>query len=225
MLASESAGLLARRIITKWKQVLSDRISFAALTDYRSILPFGLLGFASISLSFFGDSAREALRYERENVLQGEWWRLFSGHLVHGTSQHLWLNVLGLVLCAALFARDYSARAWALVLLASAAVIDVAFVFYEPQLPWYVGLSGVLHGVLAAGAVAWWRTEPKLLAAGLTVFVVGKLVWEQRVGALPLSGDFPVVVDAHLYGALGGALAASILWAARQPWFSRHRPL
>jgi hypothetical protein len=28
---------------------------------------------------------------------------------------------------------------------------------------------------------------------------------------LPLSGDMPVVVDAHLYGAIGGALAGALL--------------
>ena len=77
---------------------------------------------------------------------------------------------------------------------------------------WYVGLSGVLHGALAAGAVAWWRYESKLLALLLSAIFAGKLAWEQWHGALPLSGDLPVVVDAHLYGALGGALAGVLLW-------------
>jgi hypothetical protein len=90
--------------------------------------------------------------------------------------------------------------------------IDAGFVFYEPQLLWYVGLSGVLHGALAAGAVAWWRHESRLLALVLSVIFIGKLVWEQWHGALPLSGDLPVVVNAHLYGALGGALAGLLLW-------------
>ena len=38
---------------------------------------------------------------------------------------------------------------------ASVAMIDLGFVLFEPQLDWYVGLSGVLHGALAAGAVSW----------------------------------------------------------------------
>ena len=79
----------------------------------------------------------------------------------------------------------------------------------EPQLEWYVGLSGVLHGALAAGAIGWWRHESKPLALALTAVLVGKLAWEQWQGALPLSGDMPVVVDAHLYGAIGGALAGA----------------
>ncbi|MBL8266755.1 rhombosortase [Steroidobacter sp.] len=165
-----------------------------------------------VLLSLLGESGRLALRYEREAVLQGEYWRLLTGHLVHGSGQHLALNAAGLGLIAALFPDDYSWREWLLVALFSVLAIDIGLVFYQPQLDWYVGLSGVLHGALAAGAVAWWRHESPRLALLLSGIFVGKLAWEQWHGALPLSGDLAVVVDAHLYGALGGALAAFILW-------------
>lgn len=172
----------------------------------------GLMILALVLLSLLGESGRLALRYEREAILQGEYWRLLTGHLVHGSWLHLVLNGLGLGLVAALFARDYSLPAWLLIGLVSVVAIDLGFVLYEPQLLWYVGLSGVLHGALAAGAVAWWRHESKLLALLLSVIFIGKLTWEQWHGALPLSGDLPVVVDAHLYGAVGGVIAGTILW-------------
>jgi rhomboid family GlyGly-CTERM serine protease len=172
----------------------------------------GLVLLTLVLLSLLGESGRLALRYEREAVLQGEYWRLVTAHLVHGSAQHLLLNAAGLGLIAALFPHDYSWRAWLLIALFSLLAIDAGFVFYEPQLLWYVGLSGVLHGALAAGAVAWWRHESRLLALVLSVIFSGKLVWEQWHGALPLSGDLPVVVNAHLYGALGGALAGLLLW-------------
>ena len=54
-------------------------------------------------MSLLGESGRLALRYEREAVLQGEYWRLLTGHLVHGTWLHLLLNGAGLGLVAALF--------------------------------------------------------------------------------------------------------------------------
>lgn len=38
-----------------------------------------------------------------------------------------------------------------------------------------------------------------------------KLAYEQIHGPLPFAGDMPVVVDAHLYGALGGLAAAVLL--------------
>jgi hypothetical protein len=40
---------------------------------------------------------------------------------------------------------------------------------------------------------------------------VGKLVYEQSAGALPLTAGGEVIVDAHLYGAASGALAALLL--------------
>jgi rhomboid family GlyGly-CTERM serine protease len=196
-----------------------------AITPVQATWLVGLVVAALVLLSLGGESWREALRYERVAVLRGEYWRLLSGHLVHGTTQHLLLNVLGLGVIAALFPREFSLRGWLFVAAASVAVIDLGFVLWEPQLEWYVGLSGVLHGVLAAGAIAWWRHESKGFAAVLTVVLVAKLAWEQGRGALPLSGDMPVIVDAHLYGAIGGALAASALWALRRGWSPRPRSL
>lgn len=178
----------------------------------------GLLCGALVLLAVGGEPVRIALRYDRSAVLAGEYWRLLTGHLVHASAAHLLLNVAGLGLIAALFRRDYSLRQWLLVGLLSAVSIDLAFVFYEPQLQWYVGLSGLLHGAIAAGAVAWWKHETRLLASILSLLLLAKLAWEQLHGALPLSGDTPVIVEAHLFGALGGLAAALLLWRGMQDW-------
>jgi rhomboid family GlyGly-CTERM serine protease len=185
----------------------------------------GLLAGISVLLGLGGESTRLALRYERSAILMGQYWRLVTGHLVHGSVGHLLLNVVGVGLIAALLSRDYSFRQWLWILLLSLAAIDVGFVFFEPQLDWYLGLSGVLHGALAAGAVAWWCHESKILASSLTAVLIGKLAWEQWYGALPLSGDMPVIVDAHLYGATGGLIAALILWVYSRRWSVVPRPL
>jgi rhomboid family GlyGly-CTERM serine protease len=185
----------------------------------------GLLAGALVLLWMAGEAWRELLRYERAAVLDGQYWRLVTGHLVHGSVQHLLLNGVGLVLVAALFPREFTLGGWLAVLATSIAAIDLGFVFWEPQLQWYVGLSGVLHGALAAGASAWWRHGSKGLALALAAILVGKLAWEQWHGALPLSGDLPVVVDAHLYGAVGGAVAGGLLWLRGQGWPSRRASL
>jgi rhomboid family GlyGly-CTERM serine protease len=149
-------------------------------------------------------------------ILEGEWWRLLTGHLVHFDRHHLLLNLAGLALIGALFPTEYSPGAWILIVLTSVAAIDAGFLFLRPSLAWYVGASGVLHGALAAGAIKWWREQPRWLAAALTAILVGKLVWEQTHGALPLSGNMPVVVDAHLFGAIGGACAGLGLWGSQK---------
>ncbi|HEX2492317.1 MAG TPA: rhombosortase [Steroidobacter sp.] len=185
----------------------------------------GLLLATLVLLGLGGDAVRLTLRYEKQAVLEGEYWRLATAHLVHGSTLHLALNSVGLLLIGALFPRDYSPRAWLLIALFSAAAIDVGFVFYEPQLDWYLGFSGVLHGALAAGAIAWLRHESRPLAWALALLLAGKLIWEQVRGGLPLAGALPVVVDAHLYGALGGAIAAGIVCVGERHWPLRRPPL
>ena len=49
--------------------------------------------------------------------------------------------------------------------------------------------------------------------------VVGKIVWEQVVGPMPFSESTsggPVLVDAHLYGAVGGLLSQLIRMVQRR---------
>jgi len=172
----------------------------------------GLIIVIALLLALAGDKFQLALRYDRMLIQQGQWWRLITGHLVHGNVHHAVLNTLGTALMAALFNRTYRLKSWAVIVIVTVVSIDLGFWTLMPQLEWYVGLSGVLHGVLAAGAIAWWKTEDRILAALLTLIMIGKLTWEQTQGALPLSGDLPVVVNAHLYGALGGLLGAALCW-------------
>ena len=51
----------------------------------------------------------------------------------------------------------------------------------------------------------------------LAVFIVAKLAYEQFAGALPFAGTRDTIVDAHLYGAIGGVVLALLLRSRRQP--------
>lgn len=166
-----------------------------------------------MALEFWGDAGRLLLRYEREAIVGGEYWRLMTGHLVHLGWGHLLLNLAGLALLWALFASGYTLWRWLVIVLFSIACIDAGFLLFEPQLRWYVGLSGVLHGVMAAGTLAWLRNRERG-AWVLAAFLVGKLAWEYFAGPMPFSAESAggaVIVQAHLYGALGGALGAVII--------------
>jgi rhomboid family GlyGly-CTERM serine protease len=175
-----------------------------------------------IVLAATGDAGRMALRYQRDAVIhEHQYWRLLTGHLVHGSWQHVWLNLAGLGLVASLFRGSYSVMQWLAITLVSVAGIDAGFILLMPQLHWYVGLSGVLHGLLAAGAVAWCRSEDRGLAIALWSILFGKLAWERWHGALPLSGDLNVIVNAHLYGAVSGLLAGFILMKLQPPALHR----
>jgi rhomboid family GlyGly-CTERM serine protease len=155
-----------------------------------------------------GDAGREALRYDRLGLAHGELWRLLTGHLVHLSFEHAALNSLGLVLMWALFARDYAPRQWLPIVLGSIAAIDAGLWLRDSTIAWYVGSSGALHGMMAAGTLAHVRRRDLdgwLLAA----FLILKLSYEQFSGQLPFAEGSVVVVDAHLYGALGGVAVAA----------------
>jgi rhomboid family GlyGly-CTERM serine protease len=169
----------------------------------------GLSAALLVLLWAVGEGATEVLRYRRSAIMEGEWWRLITGHLVHGGFQHTLLNVAGGLVMTALFLRTYSRNQWLLILLGSLIVIDIGFLVRDRYLESYVGFSGVLHGVLAAGALAWWRTESRIMAFAITAITVGKLAWEQWEGPVSLASGMTIIVNAHLYGAIGGALVGA----------------
>jgi rhomboid family GlyGly-CTERM serine protease len=153
-----------------------------------------------------GDSVGQLLRYDRSAIAAGGWWRLLTAHIVHLDVHHLLLNELGLVLMWSLFADDYDAVEWCVIVFAGALAISSGLWWLSPRVSWYVGASGVLHSVMAAGAAkhfaerSWDRW---ILGLGLCA----KLAWEQSAGhSQPL-----VVVDAHLYGALCGFAVGAAL--------------
>jgi rhomboid family GlyGly-CTERM serine protease len=167
-----------------------------------------------------GHGMLPALRYERTAVLDGQLWRLVTGHLVHADLRHLSWNALGVLIVWGLFARDYTPRQWLIILLASTAATSLGFLLLEPGLEWYVGFSAVLHGCMAAGLVAWLRSVRDPLTWLVAGLFAAKLAWEHSVGALPFTGgslSIPVVHEAHTYGALGGLLAALVLSGRTRP--------
>ena len=177
------------------------------------ILP-GLIAGLAVLLYAAGPAALEALRYERGAILAGQAWRLATGHLVHADAPHLAWNLAGLALVWLLFGRDYSVRQWLAILIASTLAVDLGFLLLEPGLAWYVGFSGVLHGCMAAGLVAWLASGRDLPGVLVAAAFVAKLAWEHFVGPLPFTAatiSLPVIYEAHSYGAAGGALAAAAI--------------
>lgn len=167
----------------------------------------------SLAVAFLGDTGRAALRYDRLAIADGEFWRLVTGHFTHLGSTHLLLNLAGLVLVWLLVGRYLSTGRWIVVLAIALAVTSAAFWFVDTGLLWYVGLSGLLHGLLVAGALAGFRVLPAESAI-IVLIVFGKLAWEQMAGPIPGSESVSggaVVVNAHLFGAAGGAIAAAIV--------------
>lgn len=159
-----------------------------------------------ISLQYAG--LDDVLRWERSLIDQGQWWLLLTGNFVHLGQSHLWMNIAGFILVVALVWPHFSAAQWLLIIVFSSMVVGLGLWFFNPEVEAYVGFSGALHGLILAGCLADLRTYPKS-AAILLALVVAKLAWEQIAGPLPGSESTAggsVLVDSHLYGAIGGAI-------------------
>lgn len=177
------------------------------------------LSFALVALivAAGGAHADEWLRYERSHILNGEIWRLFSAHFVHLGWSHLLMNLAALALIWILFGRMLSQSAWILISLASMLGVGLGLLLFSPSIGWYVGLSGMLHGLFAAGVMVSLRAG-NCLEIMLLLLLLGKLVWEQIYGPLPGTAEFAggdVVTDAHLYGAVSGFMAVLVYMLAK----------
>lgn len=194
-----------------------ERLQPSKLTETAALCGLSLL---LICLFLGGPDTTVALRYERGAVLDGQWWRLVTGHLVHADGAHLAWNLVGTWLVGWLFVREYTLRGWLLILFASTAAIDAGFIAWQPQLDWYVGFSGVLHGCMAAGLLGALLSTRDVVTIVVAVLFVAKLGWEQMMGPLPFTSasiGLPVIHEAHTYGAVGGLLGAAVLRLARRP--------
>lgn len=170
------------------------------------------LAVSVVGFELAGAAARLALRYERAGVLAGELWRLVSGNLVHLGWRHLLLNLAGLALVAALGGPALAGLRGGSIMFGSMLGVGLGLLAFAPEVGWYVGLSGALHGMLAAVVVdACFNTATRQWGVALGVLLACKLAWEQLAGPLPLTAEAaggPVIVAAHLHGALAGALVA-----------------
>jgi len=150
--------------------------------------------------------AADIMEYQRQFIAQGQWWRLLTGNLIHTNHWHLLMNLAGFWVVVFIHRVHYGNRhlAWLLLTLCITEGLGLWFAF--PTLSAYVGLSGVLHGLFAYGALSdikiGWRSGYLLL-----VGVMAKVTWEQTMGAnaevTQLIGA-RVAIEAHLVGLLSG---------------------
>ena len=162
--------------------------------------------------------AQLALRYERAAVEAGESWRLASAHFVHLGWGHALANGAAWILIVWIGRWVGSPWGWVVLSLASAAGVDAGLLWAYPRVEWYMGASGVLHGLFAGSACLALAGSDVKRGLLMLALLAAKLGWEAAGGGVlqAAAPDFPVLREAHWLGAAGGLAGAVLLLAGRR---------
>ncbi|MCM8855942.1 MAG: rhombosortase [Candidatus Thiodiazotropha sp.] len=186
----------------------------------RFICPL-IISLVCLLIALLPGSLIETLQYHRTPIAAGAWWRLISGHLTHLGWGHLSMNLAGFWLIWGLFLTTYRSG-WCLLRIALLMLgTSLGLWLFSPEVVWYQGLSGMLHGLLSWAILNQLKSQP-IPSLLILAFLVLKLLWEQWQGPMPGSESLAsgrVIVDAHLYGTVSGV----ILWALELLRFARKR--
>jgi rhomboid family GlyGly-CTERM serine protease len=178
----------------------SARWQFAAIVSLISLL---LLAWPA---------ATDLLMWKRVEIADGQAWRWISGHFVHLSVRHCLSNVLGLFVICEYVWDELGLVEACLLLLWTAAGTALLLWWCAPEMQWYAGLSGLLHGMWAGCALAWWcRTGDRVAGVALLLLAIKLVLPMYAVSAMP------VVTVAHGYGALSG-----LVWAVMRALARRH---
>ena len=177
-----------------------------------------VLSLIVFALYVFGGTAPEALVFERQTIMQGEIWRLMTGHWVHADWEHLaWnlvaLGILGWMLEISLgYARLYMA------LLVGMCVVSGWVWWFTPMIDYYCGLSGILNTLLFIMLIDSWQKTRKLIFPFVLVGATAKISWEiMQASAIFTNTSWPTVPEAHLAGAMAAVLLIFYQAAIKRP--------
>ncbi|NRA52641.1 MAG: rhombosortase [Gammaproteobacteria bacterium] len=169
-------------------------------------------------LALFQPMVQPALEFNHELISNGQYWRLLTGNFLHTNGWHLLFNLAGLVLLHLLFGQYFSARSLLGFTIINASSVGLLLYFFSPDITYYVGLSGYLHGLFVVGCLSeidhGIKTSYLLLGA-----IAAKIYYEQTSGASAQMSELinaNVAVDAHLYGAIAALPIFLVYWLYRR---------
>ena len=165
--------------------------------------------------------------YQRSAIETGQYWRLFSGHFAHLNHLHLILNMAAWVIIFLLGSKILSCYKWLVLLVVYPLAISLLFYFFVPEVTFYGGLSGVLHGIFLTILFSWARQGSRI-AFLISVAIIVKVLYETFFQDSFLSDqllNIEVVTEAHFFGAVIAITLAAVSVLAPQFFPLRTRKL
>lgn len=171
-----------------------------------------ILGLLCLIIYGFSAENTTVLDYNRELIINGEFWRLISGNFNHTNINHLLLNVSALAVIGGLHYRYYNATAYISLILVLSIGVGAGIFWLSPSTHLYVGLSGILHGIIIVGAIID-VTKQYYSGYALIIGTIIKIINEQFFNSpVEMSQliEAEVLTEAHLYGLVTGLIIAPL---------------
>lgn len=163
-------------------------------------------------LGVIADQVNPFFEFHRAAISEGEVWRIFSANFVHLNFNHALMNMAALALVFIMF-YEVSLRFWLAIILLLSVMVGLCLYCFDNNLQRYVGLSGALYGLWIFGALVTWENNKIISAAviGLMLFAVYQQQSQDFDNAYLQSWiDGDVIVNAHLYGLIGGFIFGAV---------------
>lgn len=156
------------------------------------------------------DAAAELLEFDRHAILAGEFWRLWTCHLMHYSLQHALLDFATALAAGVIAAQMLGWRRVCVCVGWAAPLIAIGLLLFAPDCLSYRGASGLAVMLVALAAATLWPragagARAALALLGLSLLV--KIAVEASGHAAPWAGlpaDVRVAWPAHLLGACAG---------------------
>jgi rhomboid family GlyGly-CTERM serine protease len=165
-------------------------------------------------LIHFVPALNEFFQLDFDAVAGGQVWRIWTGHLSHFDSQHLFWDLLMFIGLSGACEKCAPRQIAAAVLLMGGA-ISMTVRLFCPEVAFYRGLSGIDTGLFVwfAGMQLFDALDQRDATGGLLwaapfLALIGKLVYEAATGQTLFvdSDGFAPLVEAHLAGVAIGML-------------------
>ncbi len=175
------------------------------------IIALSIFFYLITSFGRFGDETFFALAQSNEAVAAGQWWRIYSAALLHGSLTHILFNMWALWVVGPQVERGVGTLPFISVYLAAAGVGGAAAFYFGGPTDVAVGASGAIFGLF--GVWLSWAVHRRNTA-------YGRAVLNQLGFLLLINAAIPFIFpgiswQAHLGGLIAGFLIAEV-WALIQ---------
>ncbi len=163
-------------------------------------------------MPFSGNLTEKAIlfgAYYKAMIIAGEYWRILTAGLVHVSIWHLLMNMYSLMYIGIVLERILGWKNYLMTLIIST-VMGSLFLFVLSGNTVAVGLSGGLYGLMACEIYILYR-KGIMKNQAVQRAVTQTLIMNLMINFMPT-----VAWQAHLGGAVGGLLCASIITASNR---------